>query len=400
MHRVAGTSERGTSVRVRVVRWVILPLTVLLFLASLLVFVSAPTGWLWIVAIIMSEWGHYATLACACIIVLAFGAGRIGLTTTLLAAVTGLICISPAVRAAAIARTLPTRSAEAFGTVSRPEKPFDWTVLFRGQRLPAATVTEHEYAKPDRKSLSLDLYRLTATAEPQPLIIMIHGGSWNGGSKSRLPAMNRWLATQRYTVASINYRHAPKWRYPAPVDDVFLAIDFLRANAQQLRIDPARIVLIGRSAGGQIALSAAYSGRDAAIRGAVGLYAPTDLVLGYEKPSRPWVLDSEKALEEYLGGSPSEQPDAYLAASPLRHVSASTPPTLLIHGELDPIVWPVHSELLSARLQESGRRSLYLSLPWATHGCDANISGPSGQLSLYAIRRFLEAVFGRAADQR
>ena len=395
MHQQAGKTRIRATLHVWLVRWLIFPATVLLFLSSLLVLVSAPTSWLWIVAIVVGEWGHYAAIAACCFLVFALGAGRIGLTTAFLAGCAACLCLLPTVRALALSRSLPNRCTTAFEAVSPNVKPFDWMVLFRGHRLPAVDVTEHEYAKPDRKSLSLDLYRLAAASEPQPLIIMVHGGSWNGGSKSRLPAMNRWLAAQRYTVASINYRHAPKWRYPAPVDDVFSAIDFLRANAAQLRIDPTRIVLIGRSAGGQIALSAAYSGRDAAIRGAVSFYGPTDLVLGYEKPSRRWVLDSEKALEQYLGGSPREQPVAYDAASPLRHVNESTPPTLLIHGQLDPIVWPVHSELLSARLREVGRPSLYLSLPWATHGCDANIAGPSGQLSLYAIGRFLEAVFER-----
>jgi acetyl esterase/lipase len=393
-------ARTNRSIRARLVRWILLPAVVLLFICSLLAFVSAPTAWLWIAAIVVGEWGHYLALACGAIAVIAFGAGRGGLTTAVLATVTAIVCLSPSWRASRISQSLPTRCTEAFGRMSGAAKPFDPLMLFGGTRSLAVTVTEHEYARPDRKSLSLDLYRLAAAAEPQPLIVIIHGGSWNGGSKSRLPAMNRWLAAQRYTVAAINYRHAPKWHFPAPVDDVFFAIDYLRANAQQLRIDPTRIVLVGRSAGGQLALSAAYSGRDAAIRGAVGFYAPTDLVLGYEKPSRRWVLDSKKALDEYLGGSPTEKPDAYAAASPLRQVNAATPPTLLIHGELDPIVWPVHSELLSARLQESGRPSLYLSLPWATHGCDANISGPSGQLSLYAISRFLEAVFETAADQR
>ena len=379
--------------RTRLVRWIVFPVTVLLFLCSLLVFVSAPTEWLWVVAIIMSEWGHYVAIACVVVAAMALGAGRIGLTTALLAAVTAIICISPSWRAWNISQSLPTRCTEAFGTVAGSAKPFDAVTLFGGMRSLAVTVAEHEYAKHARKSLRLDLYRLAAAAEPQPLIIMIHGGSWNGGSKRQLPAINYWLAGQRYTVASINYRHAPKWRYPAAVDDVFAAIEFLRANAQELKIDATRIVLVGRSAGGQLALSAAYSGRDPAIRGVISFYAPTDLVLGYEKPSRRSVLDSKTSLENYLGGSPAEKQDAYLAASPLQHVNDATPPTLLIHGKLDPIVWPVHSELLSARLEQAGRRQLYLSLPWATHGCDANLSGPSGQLSRYAIARFLGSVF-------
>jgi acetyl esterase/lipase len=375
------------------VEWLLLPITVVLFLCSLLVFVSAPTSWLWVAGIVIGEWGHYVAVGCVVVAVIAFGAGRLGLTTSLLALVTAVICATPSWRAWDISQALPTRCTEAFGTVSGAAKPFDPLALFAGTRRDAINVTEHEYARPDRKSLSLDLYRLAGAAEPQPLIIMIHGGSWNGGSKAQLPAMNYWLAGQRYTVASINYRHAPKWRFPAPVDDVFSAIEFLRTNAQELKIDATRIVLIGRSAGGQIALSAAYSGRDPAVVGAVSFYAPTDLVLGYDKPSARWVLDSRSALETYLGGAPAEKLDAYVAASPLQHVGQSTPPTLLIHGKLDSVVWPVHSELLDARLAQAGTRHLYLALPWATHGCDANVAGPSGQLTRYAIGRFLESVF-------
>jgi acetyl esterase/lipase len=65
---------------------------------------------------------------------------------------------------------------------------------------------------------------------------------------------------------------------------------------------------------------------------------------------------------------------------------------LVIHGVRDELVWVVHSDRLSQRLSAAGRPYLYLRLPWATHGCDANFQGPSGQLSLYAIERFLAAV--------
>lgn len=391
---------RARAPRARFVRWVIFPLTLLLLLCSLLVLLSAPTEKLWIVAIVAGELGHYAAVVCLVLAVVAIGVGRLGVITAACAVLAACIFSLPAIRAASISHDLPRRCTAAFGTVAPPAKPFDLIALFRGIHLPPVNITEHEYAKTNRKSLKLDLYRLAAANEPQPLIIMIHGGSWNGGSKAQLTDITRWLAAQRYTVASINYRHAPKWRYPAQVDDVFLAIDFLRANAQELRIDPTAIVLIGRSAGGQIALSAAYSGREPAIRGVVSFYAPTDLVVGYEKPSRRLVLDSKKVLEDYLGGSPREQPDVYQAASPVRHVDDSTPATLLIHGELDPMVWSAHAELLHARLEEARRPNLYLALPWATHGCEANISGPSGQLSLYAIQRFLAAVFDNTRGVR
>ena len=237
--------------------------------------------------------------------------------------------------------------------------------------------------------LKLDLYRARDVNAPEPIVLLVHGGSWNGGSKAQLPAFNRCLAREHYAVASMDYRHAPEFPFPAAVEDVFQAINYLKANAVALHLDPSRIILIGRSAGGQVALSAAYAGRDPAIRGVAAFYAPADLARGYEKPSRRWVLDSRKVLENYLGGTLAQKRETYAAASPITFVNAATPPTLLIHGNLDPMVWPEQSERLAARLKENGRPYFHLYLPWATHGCDANLSGPSGQLSLYTIDRFL-----------
>ena len=239
----------------------------------------------------------------------------------------------------------------------------------------------------------LDLYRSRDADAPEPIIVIVHGGAWRSSSKAELPALNCYLAQEHYAVASIDYRNAPEWPFPAAVEDVFQAIAYLKANASALHLDPTRMVVIGRSAGGQVALSAAYAGREPAIRGVVDYYGPADLVRGYEKPTRRWVLDSRKVLEDYLGGTPSQKPEVYAAASPINFVNAATPPTLLIHGRLDPLVWPEQSERLAARLKEAGRPYFHLYLPWATHGCDANLSGPSGQLSLYALDRFLAYAF-------
>ena len=387
------TSPARLSIRAWLVRWLIFPATLLLFVCSLFVLVGAPTAALWIVAILMGEWGHYLALLSVLFAALAFRTGRAGLRTTLFASLTALICLTPTFRALLITRELPARCTAAFGPAVTDAKPFSLIALFCGVRSnDDVATTTHEYAKRDRKSLKLDLYRANRTTAAQPLIVMVHGGSWNGGRKEQLPAINRYLAGRQYAVASINYRHAPRFPYPAAVEDVFAAIEFLKTNAAALSLDTSRIALMGRSAGAQIALSAAYAGREPAIRGAVAFYPPTDLVLGYEKPSRRWVLDSRKALEDYLTGAPAQNAERYASASPVNHVSATTPPTLLIHGKLDPIVWPVHSELLAARLTAAGRPHLHLALPWATHGLDANLSGPSGQLSLYAIERLLAAV--------
>ncbi|MFN2476205.1 MAG: alpha/beta hydrolase fold domain-containing protein [Chthoniobacterales bacterium] len=372
---------------------VLLTCSALFFGASLLVLLPAPTSTLWITAIIVTEWGHFVAVFCVLLaIATTQRRGALAGCAAALLSASAALCVVPVVRALIIAPMLAAQCAAVFGeTHDMTRRPVSIAGLVRGLPAVPVSVTEQIYATVGSKKLKLDLYRASSATTVQPLIVVIHGGSWNGGNKRELPALDYFLATRGYTVAAINYRLAPTWHSPAAVDDVFRAIDFLRENAAEFGIDTNQIMLIGRSAGGQIALSAAYANRDPAIRGVVSFYAPVDLALAYEKPSAPGVLDSCHVLEDYLGGKPADNPDAYADASPDHFVGATTPPTLLIHGGLDPIVSPLQSELLAERLRQSGRPNLYLSLPWATHGCDANLSGPSGQLSLYAIEHFLSS---------
>jgi acetyl esterase/lipase len=221
---------------------------------------------------------------------------------------------------------------------------------------------------------------------------VVHGGSWQHGDSTQLAALNRYLAARGYMVAAINYRLLPDHPFPAGCDDLRAAIDYLRANAEAIGADPRRIVLLGRSAGGQLALLVAYTAGDPAIRGVIGIYPAIDLVYAYQHPSDPRLLDGPAVLRAYLGGSPEQARATYAAASPTSFVASNTPPTLLIHGESDELVSPAQSRRLAARLADAGRPHLLLQLPWATHGCDAHFSGPSGQLSTYAIERFLAAV--------
>ncbi|NTW02804.1 MAG: alpha/beta hydrolase, partial [Oscillochloris sp.] len=227
---------------------------------------------------------------------------------------------------------------------------------------------------------------------PAPLLVVIHGGAWQGGDKSEMPALSRYLAGQGYAVAAVNYRLAPRWPFPAARDDVRAAIVYLKANATTLGIDPTRIALCGRSAGGQLALLVGYTAADPAIRGVIAFYAPTDLVYGYEHPSNPYVLDSTEMLESYLGGPPTGAESTYAEASPISFVGPEAPPTLLIHGRRDELVTFHQSTLLAERLKAVGRPHLLLDIPWATHAADFNFSGPSSQLSTYAIEHFLGAV--------
>jgi len=176
------------------------------------------------------------------------------------------------------------------------------------------------------------------------------------------------------------------------VEDVRSAVAYVKAHAKELGADPGRIVLLGRSAGGQLALCAAYEHADPSVRGVAAFYAPNDLVYAYSRPSNPRIMDSRAVISAYMGGPPDKAAALYTRASPLEMVGPKTPPTFLLHGLRDELVWKVHSERLEERLRSAGRPGYFLRLPWATHGCDYNLSGPCGQLTLYAMERFLSAV--------
>ena len=129
----------------------------------------------------------------------------------------------------------------------------------------------------------------------------------------------------------------------------------------------------------------------------ISIYGPTDLEYGYEHPAPAGLFDTRGTLDAYLGGPPAKSSDNYFAASPINFVTASSPPTLLIHGMRDGIVSPNQSARLEEKLQQAGVKHLFVKMPWATHGCDRSFGGPCGQIATYSVERFLDAVMAGPA---
>ena len=374
-----------------------------LFLWSVLAVFRAPTYHLWLFALAATEWGHW--LAAPALLTLAPGwertrGGRWGAALGLGAA---LLFLTPAVRARALLSGggLAARLAADFGAAAPRElpgaparpAPLVPLELWTGVRTPPVTETAEVFTRDCGGALRLQLYRPAAAAGLLPVVLVIHGGSWQSGSRLEMPELSRYLAARGYAVASLDYGLAPGARFPAQVDDVREALDFLRRRAREWSLDTSRVALLGRSAGAQIALAAAASrGRFPEVRGVVDFYGPNDLRLAWTIPGSVWVLDSRKLLRQYLGGPPSEFPAGYDEGSALTRAEKDFPPTLMIHGDRDMLVWPVHELRLSARLAGLGVAHEYLELPWATHGCDYVFSGPCGQVTTFAVERFLAGV--------
>ncbi len=368
----------------------------LLFLVALLAVVPAPTYHLWILAILVTEFPYIfiiLTLVLFLIRTRSVWYNRAGNALLLIALI---LFLSPIFRAYIVAAKLPEELNANFSTKDYKLKfplkqPFSFFSMFSGidgKAVPFQTFTFKTYPE---ISLQMDFYP-SQSAGKKPCVIVIHGGSWSGGDDKQLPELNSYLARRGYQVVSMDYRLAPEYQNPQPVKDVKFCIRYLKANAEKLQIDTNNFVLLGRSAGAQIALLAAYTLKNEGIKGVVDFYGPADMVFGYFVPSNPLVLDSHKVMEAYLGGTYQQIPAKYQASSPVLYVDNQSVPTLLIHGENDVLVSYQHSVRLNAKLNQLRVKHFLLSLPWATHGCDYTLNGPSGQLATYTVERFLNAV--------
>ena len=368
-------------------KYLLLFLALLAAAISVLTVVRAPdTTLAWKFALLAGEFGHWLVffpLGLAGLVWVATKGGwRVGLLLLCTGAVIGLL--RPAVSAWRLAALTPGAK-------------FSWIRLYVPGKIPRMPVRTEVYARPDGQELKLDLYLPPFAKDSnagRPCLLVIHGGGWDSGDNSQLTEWNHRWAGRGWVVAAINYRLAPAHPWPAQRDDVLAALAWLKANARSLGLDPHRLVVLGRSAGGQIATATAYGAHDPDIRGVIALYAPHDMKFVWSVSREDDALNSIKLLRQYLGGPPDspERVVLYDSASGQLLARADSPPTLLIHGPPDTLVWYRHSRRLAARLQELGVAHTHLELPWATHAFDFNPDGPGGQLADSAIAEFLDRV--------
>ena len=362
---------------------------IILFLISLLSVFPAPTYHTWLLAVGVTEYPWVFIIVTVVVLILGLAFFNYPLLTTIIGICSLTLFLSPIIRATMIASTMESELRSTFGGKAPSFKPFSAFSMLK-----AVDISDYkpiEYKKAGSKILTFDFYK-SKLAGKRPCVLVIHGGSWSSGDSKQLPELNSALTEQGYHVAALNYRKVPEYKHPAPVEDVKDAIEFLNGNSNELQIDSENFILLGRSAGGQIALLAAYTLSDLKIKGVIDFYGPADMVWGYSIPSNPLVMDSRGVMENYLGGTYKEVAKNYESSSPIYFVGKKSPPTLMIHGDNDVLVSPKHSLKLRDKLQQNGVKNYLLQLPWAVHGFDYNLKGPGGQLSTYAVTYFIKTV--------
>jgi acetyl esterase/lipase len=373
-------------------RWLLLLLASISAVIGCLTVVKSPDWAPWTLAVFAGEFGHWLALLVLVIGGVAWGTrgghGTLAGVTAVVSAVAMLMLLKPTMQALTVGRSLPGQLEQTFGPQNIGRPAFSVGAFFQSDPKPVRVETI-AYSG----DLMLDFYHpVRPDNRPAPCVLVVHGGGWDNGKRDEIAPFNHWLARHGYAVAAITYRLAPKFTWPAQRDDILAAVAFLKTQAAALGIDATRLVLLGRSAGGNLAEATAYSATDPAIRGVVALYAPADMIFAYAWARDDDVLKSPQLLRQFLGGTPETAPVAYSGASAYLHVNKTTPPTLLVHGELDTLVWNQQSVRLDKKLTEAGVPHTFVSLPWATHAIEYNLSGPGGQLTTFAVEWFLAAV--------
>ena len=213
------------------------------------------------------------------------------------------------------------------------------------------------------RPLLLDLYQPAAGSASGAAIVYIHGGGWAVGTRRRFGrAFISWsptpldlLAQAGFVVATIDYRLSGEATFPAQLHDVKAAIRWMRANANRLGLDPARVVAWGESAGGHLAVLAGLTGdrpelegdvgefitESSAVSGVVDWYGPMNLLSlssqhAPDSDKRPDDADSWEST--MVGAALQADPTRSSAASPIAYVDGQALPIQIHHGTADTFV--------------------------------------------------------------
>jgi len=206
--------------------------------------------------------------------------------------------------------------------------------------------------------LKMDIYRPAPSPSPTPAVILIHGGAWLFGDRSEMTGLCKAFAAEGMLAATVDYRLAPKTRWPGFYDDVQTAVRYLRANAGRLNIDPKRFGACGASAGGHLALMVGCTdtrdrrctecpGLSSRVQAVLDLYGPTDM-------SRDFPKSYDTLFMAVLGKPREKAGDEIRASSPVTFIDRLTAPVFIIHGTADPMVPVAQSRWLEAKLRGNG----------------------------------------------
>ena len=248
-------------------------------------------------------------------------------------------------------------------------------------KLPDNVVLEAdlEYGRAGDRSLKLDLLRpKDQGGKVLPVVVAIHGGGWQNGSKESFRSLAASMAaTGNYAAVSVGYRLTGEAIWPAQIHDCKAAIRWIRAHADKYKLDANRIGATGNSAGGHLVALLGTSGDIKELEGDCGnpghssrvtcvvdFCGPSDFPHFLEQPGS----GGRSAVIKLFGGPPAEHQAAARAASPVTWASVDDPPFLIFHGTEDGTVPFAQGEAMAAALEKAGTSVTFVRVEGGGHG--------------------------------
>lgn len=227
-----------------------------------------------------------------------------------------------------------------------------------------------------QRKLLMDIFQPSKGATPKPSIIVVHGGGWKNGDKTKFRALALRLAEIGYVTAAIEYRLSGEAAFPTAIKDCNAATRFLKEHADQWNIDPNRIAAVGGSAGGHLVglMAAANSNpklkfqeqtaSDASLKAAIVMAGPLEIASGSVAERSMSQPESSNSVR-WMKGDVQQEPELYHLADAFEQVSETMPPTLFLCGSKDN---PARNAKTRAKMSAMGIPNQLIVHENATHG--------------------------------
>ena len=281
--------------------------------------------------------------------------------------------------------------------------PFDVFHMARAATTSPTADRRVVFATIEGIELEAEIWNARPAGTDSPAVLYIHGGAFISGNLASRRELFDAIAAVGITVVDVEYRLAapPRWEH-APAD-ILCALGWLGAHAEVLGVDPAKVIIVGESAGGNLAMLAGYAaGTDLLssscegpiiVPAGVFAVAPTADLVGIWSDRSIYALD-RPFPEAYIGGTPAEFPDRYERAEPFRLLRPDLPPTFLLTGANDHFVLPHRVTSVADRILAAGATVTVVVAPFADHGFDGFPNGYGNQLQRVLLPRFVAEVTG------
>ncbi|MBX9739306.1 MAG: alpha/beta hydrolase [Beijerinckiaceae bacterium] len=268
------------------------------------------------------------------------------------------------------------------------------------------------YATHDGQELKATFYR-PAGEGPFPVLVALHGGGWRQGSPTVYQHLGPWLAARGYALLAPLYRSAKAGQpsYPLAVHDVRAAVQFIKGEAAAFGVDPARVALMGESAGGHLAALTALAGReplfadnapqgrhsaiDASVKACIPIYGVFDLVQQW-RHDLPVRLGDQGIVELFLGTTPARDRRICFDASPMSYAVEAKNKTafMVVWGTQDDVVDPATQSIpFVEALKQAGffvRTAIVEGAPHYWAGDPIEEDGSHSAFFAHRLLRFLQ----------